>query len=324
MISNVTRHLALSVLAVALTTPGYSWWSEGHQALALEATQELSPSARAHVVKILGSDNLESIAIWMDDLRQVAYHAGPLGQDPEALHFNAEFPKNQEWHYADMPLGTKAYTLDDPMDNPHDVVHSIELAVAVLEGGGDPRITKLEALRMLVHFVGDLHQPLHVGNGFIATDASGAVSIVTDPAAAVGLPNDKGGNDLFFGPGKSDELHAYWDGILIDKVAGSKDPAVIAALIEKDAAAKGDSWKDTGDYHHWPEAWATESLAAARIAYSGLTVGAATLNEKGKIKRIAITLPPHYDEVCGPVAEERLAKAGYHLAEILNAIQWSE
>jgi S1/P1 Nuclease len=324
MISKVTRPLALSVLALALATPGYSWWSEGHRALALEATQELSPSARAHVVKILGSDNLESIAIWMDDLRQVAYHAGPLGQDPEALHFNAEFPKNQEWHYADMPLGTKAYTLDDPMDNPHDVVHSIELAVAVLEGGGDPRITKLEALRMLVHFVGDLHQPLHVGNGFIATDASGAVSIVTDPAAAVGLPNDKGGNDLFFGPGKSDELHAYWDGILIDKVAGSKDPAVIAALIEKDAAAKGDSWKDTGDYHHWPEAWATESLAAARIAYSGLTVGAATLNEKGKIKRIAITLPPHYDEVCGPVAEERLAKAGYHLAEILNAIQWSD
>jgi S1/P1 Nuclease len=324
MISNVTRHLALSAVALALATPGYSWWSEGHQALALEATQEISPSARAHVVKILGSDNLESIAIWMDDLRQVAYHAGPLGQDPEALHFNAEFPKNQEWHYADMPLGTKAYTLDDPMDNPHDVVHTIELAVAVLEGGGDPRITKLEALRMLVHFVGDLHQPLHVGNGFIATDASGAVSIVTDPATAVGLPNDKGGNDLFFGPGKSDELHAYWDGILIDKVAGSKDPAVIAALIEKDAAAKGDSWKDTGDYHHWPEAWATESLAAARIAYSGLTVGAATLNEKGKIKRIAITLPPHYDEVCGPVAEERLAKAGYHLAEILNAIQWSD
>ncbi|HEY5227437.1 MAG TPA: S1/P1 nuclease [Opitutaceae bacterium] len=324
MISLLKKQLAASVLALALAAPGYSWWSEGHQALALEATQELSPSARAHVVKILGSDNLESIAIWMDDLRQVAYHAGPLGQDPEALKFHAEFPKNQEWHYADMPLGTQVYKLDDPLANPDDVVHSIELAVAVLEGGGDPRITKLQALRMLVHFVGDEHQPLHVGNGFIATDASGKVSIVTDPEAAVGLPNDKGGNDLFFGPGKSDELHAYWDGTLIDKIAGSKDPAVIAALIEKDAAAKGDTWKDTGDYHHWPEAWATESLAAARIAYTGLVVGPATLNEKGKIKRIAITLPPHYDEVCGPVAEERLAKAGYHLAEILNAIQWSD
>jgi len=324
MISNFRRHAAASILSLALAAPGYSWWSEGHQALALEATQELSPDARAHVVKLLGSDDLESIAIWMDDLRLVSYGAGPLGKDTEALKFHAEFPKNQEWHYADMPLGTQVYALDDPMANPHDVVHSIELAVAVLEGGGDPRITKLQALRMIVHFVGDEHQPLHVGNGFIATDASGAVSIVTDPAACKGLPNDKGGNDLFFGPGKSDELHAYWDGILIEKLAGSKDPAVIASWIEKDAAAKGDSWKDSGDYHHWPEAWATESLAAARTAYSGLVVGAATLNEKGRIRRIAITLPPHYDEVCGPVAEEQLAKAGYHLAELLNAIKWAD
>jgi hypothetical protein len=324
MMPHFKRYAAASLLSLALAAPGYSWWSDGHQALALEATQKLSPSARAHVIKILGSDNLESISIWMDDLRQVAYHAGPLGQDPEALRFNAEFPKNQEWHYADMPLGTPAYTLDDPNDNPHDVVHSIELAVAVLEGGGDPRISKLMALRMIVHFVGDEHQPLHVGNGFISTDASGAVTIVSDPAKIAGLPNDKGGNDLFFGPGKSDELHAYWDGILIEKLAGSKDPAVIAKWIEKDTAAKGDSWKDSGDYHHWPEAWATESLAAARTAYTGLTVGAVTLNEKGKIKRIAITLPADYDAVCGPVAEERLAKAGYHLAELLNAIQWAD
>ena len=324
MISIPTRRIAALLLSLALAAPAYPWWEEGHKALALEAAHELTPAAREHVVKILGSDSLDSVAVWMDDLRLVAYHTGPLGQDPEALKFFALFPNNQEWHYADMPLGTPAYTLDNPLANPHDVVHTAELAVAVLEGGGDPRITKLQALRMLVHFVGDLHQPLHVGNGFIATDATGAVSIVSDPAACKGLPNDKGGNDLFFGPGRSDELHAYWDGTLIDKVAGSKDPAVIAGLIERDAAAKGDAWKDSGDYHHWPEAWATESLAAARTAYSGLAVGAATLNEKGRIKRIAITLPPHYDDVCGPLAEERLAKAGYHLAELLNAIHWAD
>jgi hypothetical protein len=324
MISNLKRYAAVLILSLALVAPAHAWWSDEHKALAMEATQELSPTARAHVVKILGSDDLASISIWMDDLRSVPYGAGPLGQDPEALKFSHEFPKNQEWHYSDLPLGTKVYTLDDPNEKSDDVVHSIELAVAVLEGGGDPKITKLMALRMLVHFVGDVHQPLHVGDGYIATDASGAVSIVSDPEAAKGLPNDKGGNDLFYGPGKWDELHAYWDGVLIEKLAASKDPTVIAGLIEKDAAAKGDTWKDKGDYHHWPEAWATESLAAARIAYNGLIIGPATLNEKGKIKKIAITLPPHYDEVCMPVAEERLAMAGYHLAAILNAIQWSD
>lgn len=323
MILKLKRYAAASILSLAMVAPAYSWWEDGHRALAMEAVQELSPTARAHVVKILGSDDLASISVWMDDLRSVSYGAGPLGKDPEALQFSHEFPKNQEWHYSDLPLGTMVYKIDDPAEKSDDVVHQIELAVAVLEGGGDPRITKLQALRMLVHFVGDVHQPLHVGNGYIATDASGALSIVSDPASVAGLPSDKGGNDLFYGPGKWDELHAYWDGILIEKLAASKDPAVIAGIIEKDAAARGDTWKDTGDYHHWPEAWATESLAAARIAYTGLILGPATLNENGKIKKIALTLPPHYDEVCMPVAEERLAKAGYHLAEILNAIQWS-
>jgi len=321
---NSKRSSVALLFCLAAAAPAFSWWDDGHKALSLEATKDLSPTARDHVVKILGSSDLASISNWMDELRLVAYHTGPLGQDPEALKFFALFPNNQRWHYADMPLGTPAYSLDDPLADSHDLVHTLELAVDVLEGHGDPRISKLQALRMVVHFAGDVHQPLHVGNGYLATDASGAVSIVTDPAASKGLPNDKGGNDLFFGPGKSDELHAYWDGMLIEKIAGSKDPAVIADLIEKVEAAQGAGWKDSGDYHHWPEAWATESLAAARTAYTGIVLGQVTLNEKGKIRKIAITLPPNYEAVCTPIVEERLAKAGYHLAELLNAIHWAD
>jgi hypothetical protein len=63
---------------------------------------------------------------------------------------------------------------------------------------------------------------------------------------------------------------------------------------------------------------------AARTAYAGITFGAETPDMKGGIKRIEITLPSNYDATCIPLAEERLAKGGYHLAEILNAIQWSE
>jgi len=321
---NSKRSIAALLLSMAVAAPAFSWWEDGHKALSLEATKDLTPTARDHVVKILGSDDLASISVWMDDLRNVAYHTGPLGQDPEALKFFALFPNNQRWHYADMPLGTQAYTLDDPSADPHDLVHMLELAVDVLEGHGDPRISKLQALRMVVHFTGDIHQPLHVGNGFLATEASGTVTIVTDPKAAAGLPNDKGGNDLFFGPGRSDELHAYWDGILIEKIAGSKDPAVIAGLIEKVEAANSAGWKDSGDYHHWPEAGATESLAAARTAYTGLVTGKVTLNEKGKIRKVAITLPANYEAVCTPIVEEQMSKAGYHLAELLNTIHWAD
>jgi hypothetical protein len=315
--------MALAI-AVACAVPARAWDAEGHAAVALVAEQNLSAGARAHVVKILGSDDLASIASWMDQVRAAYFHQGPLGSDPEALKFNAEFPKNGEWHYVDLPLGLDAYTLDSPFSRPDDVVHMIEEAVSVLEGGGDKRITQREALFMLVHFVGDEHQPLHVGNGVYAIAADGTAKLVIDPVTAKNLPNDKGGNADYYGPGKYDELHAYWDTNLVQKVASTTDPAVLAGVLDAVVARDGSAWKSPGDYHHWAEGWATESLAAARTAYSGITFGAEKPDSSGGIKSIQITLSAGYDAACVPVARERLAKAGFHLAEILNAIQWSE
>ncbi len=315
---------AASLLTLALAAPAYPWGAEGHRALAAVAQQNLSANARSHVAAVLGSDDLSSIAVWMDEVRSAYFHQGPLATDPEALRFNAEFPKNGEWHYVDLPIGTKAYELDGPYSNPHDVVHMAEEAVSVLEGGGDRRMTKREALCMLVHFVGDLHQPMHIGNGFFTAGADGRAVLVTDPAATKGVPNDKGGNADFFGPGKFDELHAYWDTALVEKITGGKEPAGLAAVLEKKVSEEASGWKSPGDYHHWAEGWATESLAAARTAYSGIGFGALIPDLKGGIKSINITFPSHYDEVCVPLATERLAKAGYHLAEILNAIHWSD
>jgi hypothetical protein len=315
-----------AALAASLTgaVTARAWDAQGHAAVAMVAERNLSKEAEAQVAKIMGADDLASIASWMDQLRSAYFHQGPLGTDPEALKFNAEFPKNGQWHYVDLPLGLGAYTLDGHFSRPDDVVHMIEVAVSVLEGGGDPRITKREALCMLVHFVGDEHQPLHVGNGFFTIGADGTATLVLDPVAAKDLSNDKGGNADFYGPGKYDELHAYWDTNLPQKVADSKDTAVLAGVLNGIVARDGSGWKSAGDYHHWAEGWASESLAAARTAYSGIKFGAEQPDTRGGIKSIQITFPEGYDAACIPVARERLAKAGYHLAEILNAIQWSE
>ncbi len=315
--------LALA-LGLVLARPAYPWAAEGHRALAMVAAKNLTANARAHVKKILGNDDLASIAVWMDELRSAFFHSGPLGSDPEALRFNAEFPDNAQWHYVDLPLGTPAYEPDGPFAKPHDVVHMISAAVNVLEGGGDKRITQLEALRMLVHFVGDEHQPLHVGNGFFEVAGDGSVRLVTDPVAAKDLANDKGGNALCYGPGRYDELHAYWDSNLVTKITKTENPEDLAKVLETKVAAEGSAWKSAGDYHQWANDWATESLVAARIAYTGITFGRETPDAKGGIKSIQITLSPTYDETCVPVAEKRLAQAAYHLAEILNAIHWTE
>src|SRR5271170_4956072 len=204
------RALPVIALALALATPAYPWAREGHMAIATVAEQNLSADARSHIVKILGNDDLASISVYMDELRTAVVHAGPLGLDPEAQAFNHEFPNNFYWHFVDLPLASKSYELDGPFAKPDDVVHSIEMAVSVLEGGGDARISPKMAIRMIVHFVGDLHQPLHCTSGYYTVGADGTAKLVTDPDAAKGLQSDKGGNSLSFGPNKYDELHNEW------------------------------------------------------------------------------------------------------------------
>jgi hypothetical protein len=305
-----------------LSGEALAWDAQGHAAVGLVAQNYLSADARRHVDAILGSDSLASIASWMDQLRSAHFHTGPLGSDPEALKFDHEFPRNGEWHYVDLPLGMKQYEPDGPFSRPDDVVHMAEAAVDSLEGRGDPRISKREALCMLVHFVGDEHQPLHVANGYFRV-SDGAATLVEDPVQCEDLPDDKGGNADFYGPGKYDELHAYWDTNLVEKVAGSKDPDQLALVLEKLAADQSSGWTTPGDYHHWPEAWATESVAAARSAYSGIGFGIETPDSRGGIKSIKIAFPPAYDDTCVPIARERLAKAGFHLAQILNSVRWA-
>lgn len=324
MMSLPKRTLPAILLALAFAAPAYPWSREGHMAVATLAGERLSDDARKHVVKILGNGDLTAVCVYMDELRTAAVHAGPLAFDPEAQQFNRDFPENAGWHFVDLPLGTKAYEPDGPFAKPDDVVHSIAMAVSVLEGGGDSRISKQMALRMIVHFVGDLHQPMHCISGYYTVAADGTAKLVTDPDAAKGLPSDKGGNILYFGPGKYDELHGYWDFTLPTRITHSTITADLVKVLEPEVSAEGAGWKSPGDYHHWAEGWATESLVAAQTAYRGITFGASTPDPKGGLLKIAITLPPDYDAACVPVAQERLAKAGYHLAELLNAIHWAD
>ena len=201
------------------------------------------------------------------------------------------------------------------------MVHEINTAIQVLEGKSTAVPPKI-AIYMLVHFVGDLHQPLHVGTGYFdllrslppgARRGSGSSPLIARRTQA------KGGNDLSFGNQPFEELHAYWDTALPEKIAGSKDPAALAKVLAP--TIQPAAWADTGDHHAWAEAWATGSLAAARRAYAPIKFGAAEL-ANGHLRKIHITLPANYDDTAVPLARERLAEAGFHLAELLNAIDW--
>ena len=314
------RILPIAVLALATASTAYPWGAQGHAAIGLVAEQRLSPVADRNIRRILGNDDLASIASWMDQLRGATSGFGPLAANPEARQFAQKNPHNDEWHYDNLPLGEARYADNDPFSRADDVVHEINIAVLVLEGRStavSPRI----ALYMIVHFVGDLHQPLHVATGYFDLSDPSHPVLDTDPKLAVGRENDKGGNELSFGSQRSEELHAYWDIALPEKIAGLSDPAVLAKLLA--AAIPPGGWASPGDHHAWAEGWATESLAAARQAYAPLTFGVADTAD-GKLRRIHITMPADYDATAGPIARERLAKAAYHLAELLNAIDWPD
>jgi len=298
-----------------------AWGPLGHSTIAAIAQKHLLSPAQSHVATLLaqGHDaDLPSIANWADDVRAAASGRGPLRDDPEVLAFNAKFPTNALWHFIDLPLGTQDYRQYPAYTSVNDVVHAIKRCIAVLETSENKPddFTKPQALRLLVHFVGDIHQPLHCGTGFYDLSDLAHPVLITDPRLCGAKPNDRGGNDLFFGTDPNQELHALWDQALVLTMHQSTDYHSLAEWLE----SSQNVLPMHGDYHSWPEQWAIDSTHQAQKAYQNIEFNPATIN--GQRLRIAIRLPSNYIDTNNAIAAEQLAKAGQHLAELLNAIKW--
>jgi len=192
---------------------------------------------------------------------------------------------------------------------PYDVVHAIEAAEAVLKCKAGQSCAapqpfsirdKREALLMLAHFVGDVHQPLHVGAIYL--DASNAETGDT------GTPT-VGGNFLLLPSGFNENLHHSWD-----EIPSSVGTAPSAAAIAS-ACRIAPLPNPTADP---PEQWASESVGAARTAYNGMTFtrDAAHPNEWD----VHLSDPSGYAATRRSLQAQRLIAAGARLAEVLNSI----
>ena len=168
----------------------HAWGTEGHQVIALIAQSQLTPKARAEVERLLAlepGDTLASVSTWADEHRN---------------------PSTAPWHYVNFPRGDCTY--DEQRDCPDGrcVVAAIKKELAILESGASDD-KRLMALKYLVHFVGDVHQPLHAG-----------------------YLDDKGGNtyqlQAFM---RGSNLHAVWDTGLIKNL--NEDPEAMAGRVQK-------------------------------------------------------------------------------------------
>jgi len=167
--------VAAAFTAVLNPAPTSAWGKTGHRAIAAVADPHLSGLARAHIREIIGIESLDEAATWPDEMRS----------DPSPFWQKTASP----WHY--VTVGGFAYDRPPPEG---DAVTALSRFNAILRDPATSKKDRQLALRFVVHIVGDLHQPLHVGKG-----------------------DDRGGNDVkvtWFG--KSTNLHAVWDSALVD------------------------------------------------------------------------------------------------------------
>lgn len=304
------------LVALLLYCPSHAhaWGRLGHEAMARVAQGWLSNNVAARVTAILGTNDLASVALWADDVRDAQRMRGRLRGDPEAHDFNRRFPQNENWHYVNLPLATTRYVEGTPFVSTNDIVTATRRCITVLEGRS-AEMSKRDALRWLVHLVGDIHQPLHVGCGYYRFKPDGAVELLREPDAAAGQPHDRGGNLLRFS--EKQNLHAFWDVALPEASSADED---LESTLRK--AVQPQTWKSEGTVEEWPRQWAADAVVAARAAYQNIEFLGAQFDTSGAVTNISVKLPSDYQAKHAPRARDQLSKSAFRLAELLNALRW--
>jgi hypothetical protein len=323
----VQSDMRASLLILALTFGclelSFGWGAEGHRAIATLAQELISARTQGKVQQLLnesGDLDLAAASTWADEVREKDRPDRPRPKDAEA--FNRQFPNNASWHYVDLPLGTDSFVVAKQfIHGENNVIFAIEHCIAALEAptavAGE--LSRTQALRLLVHFVGDIHQPLHCGTGFYRLNETEPPVLVTNPVQAADLPNDRGGNDLFYGP--KEELHALWDIGLVAQIADSFDFRALDTVLRKHYLDRSQP-PTPGDYHHWAETWALESVKVANDAYTAIRFNSyETMGDPNSLW-ISITLPASYAEQNAPRAAGQLSKAAVRLAQLLDRLNW--
>jgi hypothetical protein len=252
---------ALALMAWLCPAPALAWGVTGHEIVAGVALRELTPAARQEVGRLLGSPMMMvHEANWADEIRDAR-------------------PETGAWHYVDIPLWAGSYEARRDCPSGDCVVAQIDKASRILANRRLPDGVRAEALRFLIHFVGDVHQPLHAEDN-----------------------DDKGGNQVHVRIGRMRaNLHRLWDADVIAPLGPNADS--IASAIERGiTVAQREDWQSG-----MPSRWANEAHAIAREHVYPPLQGARN-----------VRLPRDYAYREAPLARVLLAKAGVRLAWLLN------
>lgn len=156
-----------------------SWGFKGHQAVATIAENHLTPQVKSQIAALLGSQSLSDVSTWADEVRN-----------------DAAFKETEGWHFVNIPLGLSfdEFANEVRAQGENNVYGAMLKARSILTHPSSTKTQKIEALKFLVHFVGDAHQPMHISR-----------------------KEDKGGNTIqVWFDNNGTNLHSLWDSKLLD------------------------------------------------------------------------------------------------------------
>jgi hypothetical protein len=273
-----TRTALRFLLLIGIATPSLAWGPEGHRIVADIARSHLTETAKSQIRELLGNDDLAAVSTWADEVR-------------------AERPETFGWHFVDIPISASGFSEQRDCYRPDEkhpqtkadrhncVVDRIEIFQRVLADKTEPNAARVEALKFLVHFVADVHQPLHaIGEARGGNDIH--ITEFGSPQCGNGLCN----------------LHSAWDTGLIEHTSRSGAPPFAPedypTVIEGVIVSHNLLSRPQGT----PEEWANESFHLAQKVW---------MHDGGSVDEA------YFRKNIGSL-NERLALAGLRLATLLN------
>lgn len=214
------KRLSGFLIALLLATeapPALAWGQAGHRVTGAIAEQHLNRQTRRAIRRILGRETLAEASTWPDFMRS----------SPDPFWEGTAGP----FHYVTVPTGKRYAEVGAPPEG--DAVTALARFSATVRDRRAPLADRQLALRFIVHIIGDLHQPLHAGNG-----------------------TDRGGNDVrvtFFGDATN--LHSVWDSGIIDRQQLSYTE-LTGWLTARTTRQQAKLWRDPD-----PMVWIAESTA---------------------------------------------------------------
>jgi len=274
-ISPIANCLAMS-LVLLFGADAYAWSSLGHQLVGQVAQGLLTPQAKAGVAELLRDEpdpTLAGVAMWADTLRTT---------DPD------RFKATAAWHYVNMPSGTCRFIETRDCPNGACVIGAIDAQRHLLTDLTQPLEVRRDALKFIVHFVGDIHQPLHTSNRPDRGGNDFPITLRTD------IPPEDYARERYTDGVMETNLHAVWDYYVL--ASAGLEMKTYAERLRIKA-------RSPSTFRGSPRAWAAESCR---------------LIDRRALYPSAREMDAGYLNAMRPLAEQRVEQAARRLARLLN------